>query len=175
MALLQETKDFLGFLQRNPLLRKRIAAGPDRTLIYAGSFFRPVWRELALLRAQHPGDAGFDLLPDVLARLPPPAGAAGTLRSHVEALTDGALMPWKDNGFVVWRALSGIFASNAVGKVYVYVGSGISQEKVLATTEIGVLARNPRVDPVSLDVLRYIQRCIRAGEASVNLGYMPPR
>jgi hypothetical protein len=82
-------------------------------------------------------------------------------------------MPWKDNGFTIWRALSGIYASNAVGKVYMYVGSGITKEKVLAATEIGVLARNPNVDPVSLEMIRYIQHCIRTRRADINMGYLP--
>lgn len=173
MPLLQDTTDFLTFLRQNPVLRRRIAAAPDKTLIYAGSFIRPMWKELAAIRLQHPHDTGFELLPEVLGKLPPPPGATGTLKTYVEGLTDEKRMPWKDNGFIIWRALSGIYASNAVGKVYMYVGSGITKEKVLAATEIGVLARNPNVDPVSLEMIRYIQHCIRTGRADVNMGYLP--
>ncbi|MCW3473571.1 hypothetical protein [Limobrevibacterium gyesilva] len=173
MPLLQETRDFLIFLRQNSLLRRRIAAPPDKTLIYAGTLFKPAWKELAEIRARNPGDNNFELLPDVLNRLPPPPGAAGTLKTYVEVLTDERRMPWKDNGFVIWRALSGIYASNAIGKVYVYVGSGITRQKVLATTEINVLARNPNIDPVSLEVIRYIQDCVRTKNGNINFGYMP--
>ncbi|MBV8494228.1 MAG: hypothetical protein JO162_12225 [Alphaproteobacteria bacterium] len=171
MALLQETRSFLKFLHDNEPLRRRIAAAPDKTLLYAGSIIRPAWKELAELRARNRNDSSFEILPDVLNRLPPPPGATGTLKSYVEALTER--VPWRDNGFILWRALSGIFASNAVGKVYFYVGSGISAEKVLATTEIGVLARNRNIDPVSLEVIRYIQDCIRTRRPDINFGYMP--
>ena len=44
MPLLRETKEFLRFLQRDGALRGRIAARPDRTLIYAGSVLRPAWK-----------------------------------------------------------------------------------------------------------------------------------
>ena len=173
MPLLQDTTGFLTFLRQNPRLRSRIAAAPDKTLIYAGSFFKPVWKELSAIRAQHPNDTAFELLPEVLGKLPPPSGAIGTLKTYVKNLTDEKRMPWKDNGLIIWRALSGIYASNAVGKVYMYVGSGITKEKVLASTEIGVLARNPNVDPVSLEAIRYIQGCIRMKRADINFGFVP--
>lgn len=105
MPLMQETRDFLSFLARDRGLRDRIAAAPDKTLIYAGSFFKPAWRELAQMRAHHPNDRSFELLPDVLERLPPPPGSSGTLRSHVEALTDEGQpgsVPWQQDGFVIW-------------------------------------------------------------------------
>jgi hypothetical protein len=172
MPLLQDTKDFLVFLRNNPVLRKRIAADRDKTLIYAGSFFKPVWRELDELRKKST-EQNFQLLPDVLHRLPPPPGAPGSLKTYVEALTDQSRMPWRDNGFIIWRALSGIYASNAVGKVYVYAGSGITKEKVLAITEINVLARNPNIDAVSLEIIRYLQNCVRTRKADINFGYMP--
>src|SRR3712207_8875694 len=51
--------------------------------------------------------------------------------------------------------------------------SGVTKEKVLASTEIGVLARNPNVDPVSLEAIRYIQDCIRMKRADINFGFLP--
>jgi hypothetical protein len=84
-------------------------------------------------------------------------------------------MSWQDNAFIIWRALSGIYANNAVGKVWVYVGSGIGEHKVLAATELGMLARNPNIDPVSHEVILYLQDSIRrkAGDVDINFGYMP--
>lgn len=83
-----------------------------------------------------------------------------------------ALVPWKDNGFIAWRALSGIFAANAVGAVSFNIGSGITTEdKVFAATEVPVLARNPNVDPMTKDILAYYQRCIRDGRSNMNFAY----
>jgi hypothetical protein len=170
MPLLLDTKNFLAFLRENPGLRKRIAAKPDKTLIYAGSFFKPMWKELGVVRTQLK-DKSFELLPDVLDQLPSPPGTAGSLKTFVEALT--ARVPWKDDGFVIWRALSGIYASNAIGKVYVYVGSGVTRDKVRAITEIHVLARNPNIDKTSMEVIHYLQNCIRTKNADINFGYTP--
>ena len=50
MPLQQPTKDILSFLNRNPMVRSHIAAPPDKTLLYAGSVFMPVWQELEQLR-----------------------------------------------------------------------------------------------------------------------------
>lgn len=174
MAMIQATKDFLAFLRANPALRLQIAAPPDKTLIYAGSFFKPMWQELAQLRLKIPSQE-FEILPDALDRLPPPPGATGTLKTYVDLITHASRMPWDDNAFIIWRALSGIYVSNAKGKVWVYVGSGITKEKVLAATELGVLARNPNLDPVSREVILYLQDCARrkpAG-ADINFGYLP--
>jgi hypothetical protein len=174
MAMVKATKDFLGFLRTNPVLRMQIAAPVDKTLIYAGSFFKPMWKELADLRLKLPNQ-DFELLPEVLNRLPPPPGVAGTLKSHVELLTHPSRMAWTDNGFIIWRALSGIYASNAKGKVWVYVGSAVNDQKVLAATELGVLSRNPAIDPVSREVILYLKDCLakKSGDVDINFGHTP--
>jgi hypothetical protein len=46
MAIDQPTKDLLGFLHKHPEIRMQIHATPDKTLLYAGSLFKPVWKEL---------------------------------------------------------------------------------------------------------------------------------
>jgi hypothetical protein len=48
--------------------------------------------------------ASKQLLPDVLAKIPTPGQPHPTLLAWAKALD--ALVPWKDNGFIVWRALS---------------------------------------------------------------------
>ncbi len=171
MALQQPVKEFLRFLQQNPDLRMRIAAPPGCTLLYAGEFFRPVWQELAQLRALHPELAAKRLLPDVLAQIATPGQAAPNLLAWAKSLDH--LAPWSENGFVAWRALSGIYASNAVGAVSFYVGSGISRaSKVFAATEVPVLLRNANVDAVTKDLLGYYQRCVQSGQSAVNLGFI---
>ncbi len=169
MALLQPTKDLLSFLRQNPAVRARIAAPPDTTLLYAGSFFRPVWQEIEHLRRTNGDVAAKRLLPQVLETIAVPGHAH--LLAWAKAL-DG-LEPWKQNGFVAWRALSGIFAANAVGKVSFYVGAGVTKgDKVFAATELPVLARNPNVDPLTQDILAYYQRCLASGESALNFGYL---
>lgn len=171
MALQQPVKELLRFLQQNPGIRMRIAAPPNGTLLYAGAFFRPIWQELEQLRARHPELAAKRLLPDILAQITTPGQASPTLLAWAKSL-DG-LIPWSANGFVAWRALSGIYASNAVGAVSFYVGSEITKaSKVFAATEVPVLLRNPNVDVVTKDILGYYQRCVQSGQSAVNLGFI---
>lgn len=173
MPLQQETRSFLNFLQTHPAIRDQIRAAPGKTLLYAGTFFKPVWQEIAELKRNHPELAGLELLPDVLARIGVPGTRHASLlvyAQHVERA-----VPWKPDGFIVWRALSGIFAANAVGRVSFQIGRGVSQEeKVFAATELWVLLRNPKVDALTRDVLAYYQRCIQNKQTAVNFGFVTP-
>jgi hypothetical protein len=169
MPLHPGARELLSFLQKNPGVRARIAAPPNATLVYAGNFFRPVWQEIEQMRRTNADAASKQLLPDVLARIQTPGQPHPTLLAWAKAI-DG-LQPWKDNGFVVWRALSGIFVSNATGKVSFYIGSNVTKaEKVFAATELPVLLRNTHVDPITKDLLAYYDRCIKAGQSAVNIG-----
>lgn len=171
MALLPPTKELLSFLQKNPAIRSRIAAPPNATLLYAGKFFRPVWQELEQLKRTNRDVASKKLLPDVLAAIQTPGQAHPNLLAWAKAL-DG-LFPWKENGFIVWRALSGIFAANATGTVSFCIGSDVARsEKVFAATELSVVARNPNVDSITKDVLAYYQRCVQSGQTAINFGYI---
>ena len=171
MALLQPVRELLSFLQKNAALRARIAAPPNATLLYAGRFFRPVWKEIEQLRVSRPEVASKTLLPDVLSRIATPGQSHPHLLGWAKALD--ALSPWHENGFIVWRALSGIFAANAVGAVSFYIGSGVTRDdKVFAATELPVLLRNPNVDATTKDLLAYFQRCVQRGQAEINLGFM---
>ena len=167
----QSTKDLLSFLRQNPQVRTRIAAPPNQTLLYAGNFFRPVWQEIEQLKLRSPEAASKKLLPEVLATIATPGQPYPNLLVWAKALDN--LQPWRENGFIAWRALSGIYASNAVGAVSLQVGSGIDKaNKVLAATEIPVLLRNANIDPLTRDIVEYYQRCIRLGQPTVNLGLM---
>jgi hypothetical protein len=171
MPIEQPTKLFLAFLQKNPTIRMQIRAAPGKTLLYAGAFFKPVWRELAELKRSNPQVADKEILPEVLARIFLTGQQFPNLLQWAQDLD--RLPSWKENGFLAWRALSGIFASNAVGGVSFYVASGISKdEKVFAATEIGVLARNPNVDAVTKDVLAYYKRCVESKQANINFGFI---
>jgi len=107
----------------------------------------------------------------VLASIATPGQAHSSLLAWAKALDSQA--PWKENGFLVWRALSGIFASNAKGRVSFAIGSGVTKdEKVFAATELPVLLRNPRIDAVTRDILAYYQRCVQSGMHEINFGFI---
>ena len=171
MPLLQPTKDFLRYLQKNPAMRTQIRAAPGRTLLYAGTFFRPVWQEIAMQKQSTPQLASKEILPDVLRRIQVPGTAHSNLLAWAQELD--RLEPWRENGFIAWRALSGLFASNAVGPVSFWVGSQVSKDrKVFAATELSVLARNPNLDATTRDLVAYFQRCVQSGQARINTGFI---
>jgi hypothetical protein len=171
MPLLQPTRDLLGFLQRNPAIRSQIRAAPNQTLLYAGNFFRPMWQDLADLKRRNPQFAAKEILPDVLIRIRVQGQRHLNLLDWAKALD--ILQPWNENGFIAWRALSGIFASNAIGTVSFFIGSGVTRDdKVFAATEISVLARNPNIDAITRDALAYYQRCLQTKQANMNFGFI---
>ncbi|EIC28956.1 MULTISPECIES: hypothetical protein [Methylomicrobium] len=171
MPMYPQTKELLNFLQKNPTIRTRIAAPPNKTLLYAGNFFKPIWQELEQLKRSNGQIASKVLLPDVLATIQTPGQAHPTLLTWAKALD--AVIPWKENGFIVWRALSGIFVANAVSMVSFYIGSNVTKnEKVFGATEIHVLMRNPNIDAVTKDMLGYYQRCIQSGQSAINAGFI---
>ncbi|HUG40909.1 MAG TPA: hypothetical protein VMM12_10505 [Longimicrobiales bacterium] len=172
MALKPETAGFLKYLNGQPTLRSRIRAAPDRTLLYAGSFNKPMWKEIADLKRANPDLAALETLPEVLARVPAPASGHANLLDYIKDLEDRVRIPFKPDGFAVWRSVSGIFAANAVGKVSFQIGSGVTAvDKVFAATEVAVLRRNPNIHPVSRDLLEYYARCIAAGQSQINVGF----
>ena len=171
MPLLQPTKDLLRYLQQNPAVRAQIRAAPGRTLLYAGTFFRPIWQELLWLKQRDPQLAQKEVLPEVLARI----RVAGTPHASLLAWAQllDAQQPWAENGFIAWRALSGIFAANAVGAVSFSIGSPVTAaNKVFAATEVSVLARNPHIDATTRDLVAYFQRCIQTRQDHINLGFI---
>ena len=160
-------KELLSFLKDNPDIRWQIKAPPDRTILYAGGFFRPMWQEIERKRRSDAQLRSKVLLQDVLRDIPTPSHS--NLLSWVQELD--RLEPWDQHGFVAWRALSGIFASNAVGKVSFWIGDPIDQTKVFAATELAVLARNPKIDPVTKDLVAYYQRCLTSRQSQINFGF----
>ncbi len=171
MPIHQLTKEFLGFLQKNPAIRMQVRAASGKTLLYAGNFFKPVWKELLDLKRMNPQIATKEILPDVLSRILLPGQRFPNLLNWAQDLD--CLPDWKENGFLAWRALSGIFAANAVGGVSFYIASGISRdEKVFAATEIGVLARNPNVDAITKDILAYYKKCMESKQVNINFGFI---
>lgn len=171
MALQQQTRDFLEFLRTNPLIRQQIQARKDRTVLYAGTFLKPMWKEIEDLETDYPELADKETLPDVLKVTPAPGTGFPNLLEYTQHVERH--VPWKPDGFTVWRAFSGIFAANAVGAVSFQIGSGVTPtEKVFAATELDVLLRNPKIDTTTRDLLEYYKRCVRRGEKDINVGVM---
>jgi hypothetical protein len=171
MSLAPQTRAFLGFLAKNPLLRAQIAAGMDSTILYAGQLIQPAWMEIADMKKVMPQLAAKKTLPEVLQTIRTPGAPFPNLLEWVKSLD--SLTPWEHNGFIGWRALSGIFASNARGKVSFVIGSGVSKaRKVFAATEVSVLTRNPHVDEITRNLVEYYQSCIRSGRTDMNLSFI---
>lgn len=171
MPLEQPTKDLLVFLQKNPAIRDQIRAAPGKTLLYAGRFFKPMWQEISDLKRTNPQARDKETLPDVLSRIAVPSKPFSNLLLYVQDLE--RRVPWKPDGLTVWRALSGIFAANAVGAVSFQVGSGVkADEKVFAATEVYVLARNPNIDATTRDLLDYYLRCVKSKTTDLNIGFI---
>jgi hypothetical protein len=171
MNMQAEVRQILQYLQKNPQIRSQIRAPADKTLLYAGRSIKPVWQEIADLRMTNAQVREKSILPDVLAHIPTPGAPYVNLLQWVKALDH--LTPWQSNGFIVWRALSGIFAANAIGKVSFLVGSGVTkQDKVFAATELAVLSRNPNIDPITQDTLAYYLRCVQTKNPQMNFGFI---
>ena len=170
MSLRPETKAFLKYLQDHPDLRSRIRAAPDKTLLYAGVGFGPMWREIERRKLTEPQYRDKETLPEVLRRTPAPGTPSPNLLGYVQDVE--RQVPDRPDAYTVWRALSGIFASHASGKVSFQVGGGVTADKVLVATELSVLSRNPNVDPLTHDIIAYYQRCAANKETAMNFGFV---
>jgi hypothetical protein len=169
LKMLQQTKDFLRYLAAHPGLRRQIAAPPDKSLVYAGQVIRAAWKELAQMKQREPALADFVLLPDVLKTLPAPHGSSLNSVTMLDHMSDlDQLEPWLENGFIAWRAVSGIYASQAIGRVRFYIGSCIKRDtNVFAATEVWVLLRNKKIDPLSREVVEYLVECVRSKRENI--------
>lgn len=168
MVLQPGTRALLSILHAQPSLRWQIRAARDRTHLYAASLFRPAWKEIADLKRTNSELAEKDTLVDVLDRLQLP----GTTYSSLLAFVQDVEQPWQPDGFTVWRALSGIFASNAEGSVTFQIGVGVAPSRVFAAAEVPELLRDPTVDPFAKELLSYFQRCIDSRQPDINLGFL---
>lgn len=171
------TKAFIRFLSQNPAIRGQIRAGHDKTLLYSGAFFRASYQEIKSRKLVDPQVADKETLPEVLARItllpgksPNPAKSYPNLLAYVNDLE--TQVPKNPDQFMIWRALSGIFAANATGKVSFWIGGGVNESKVFVVTELKVLLRNPNVDPLVKDLLEYYLRCVQSKNPDMNVGFI---
>jgi len=172
MALHAQIKAFMQFLAANPQLRRQISAPTNATILYAGDTVQnnpwkrdtPVYRKIQSMRLTNPSLAQKQMLNDVLERLPAPGTSHPSLlayANHVDELLKKDGVAKKDQ-ILIWRALSGIYASNARGAVSFIIGKGVSSEelKVFALTEMHVIGRNPNVDAITHDMVEYLKKCV---------------
>ena len=106
----------------------------------------------------------------MLRRVPAPGTGQPNLLAYVQDVE--RQVPWRPDGFTLWRALSGVFASNASGAVSFQVGSGVGSDKVLVATELSVLSRNPNVDAITRDLVAYYRRYAQNGLTAMNFGFI---
>ena len=171
MVYQKATTTFLSYLKANPGIRSQVRAAHDQTLLYAGEFFKPMWREIAEFKRQHPEYRSKETLPEVLARIKVPGAPQPNLLAYVQDVE--RTVPWKPDGFALWRVVSGLFASNATGAVSFQIGSGITKsDKVFAATEVSVLARNPNLDATTRELVAYYQECIKNKQTVINAGFI---
>jgi len=170
MAYQKPTTTFLSYLGAHPEVCDRIRAAPNRTLLYAGCFVRPMWREIELQQRTNPDLARKETLPVVLRRIDVPGTGYASLLEYAQAVEKA--VPWNPDGFAIWRGLSAIFASHAVGAVSFQVGSDVDATKVFVATEVGILLHNRHVDEKTKDLLAYYQRCIQNGQVDINVGFI---
>jgi hypothetical protein len=141
----------------------------------------PAWQRLLRLQISDPRINNFYMLPNVLNRINVPpdlyshiglvtAPTVRTMLDYVNFLSgEGGYpkqVPWEPDGFTIWRALSGIFMSNATGRVRLLVADAQKPErerKVFFKTEMFVLARNPNIDPFSKAAVDQIRTGIKTG------------
>ena len=169
MALHPETKSFLQYLQAKPTLRNQIGAAPDNAIFYAGKVNQAAWREINEMKLTDEVLMRKQTLHEVIGRLPAPGTQHISLLAYAEHVA--SRVPESDRN-ILWSALSGIYASNAIGAVSFYVGDGVSkaEKKVFAQTEVSVLERNPKVDDTTRDMIAYYKRCLLTGRTDMNLG-----
>ena len=82
MNLNPETREFLTFLKAHPDLRLKIRAAPGQTLLYAGSVFKPMWREIEEFKRTNLSYSTKETLPEVLARLRAPSAKHAKRLNH---------------------------------------------------------------------------------------------
>jgi hypothetical protein len=173
MPLALETANFMKFLNKNPLIRARIKAPPGKALVYAGKWTSDTWREISALKKK--GDSRLEskeILPDVLRRIQLPGPPSRSLLEYAEDVHKR--VPKHPDQFVLWRALSGIYAANAEPPVSFLIGGDVGRDKVFVATELPVLLRNPMViaDPDMRDILEYCRTCVKLGRTEIVVPYL---
>lgn len=147
--------------------RRRIAAGPDRTVIYSGmnSGRVPIWSQLRLyerfLSLELGTNPRWEPIQTVLTRLPcslshyADSVALPGAVDKFESMWDFAChakdkqLVTTDESQQIWKNLSAWYVKNARGKTYVFAGSILKKYPDLLLAEIPVLMKNKAISAES--------------------------
>ena len=171
MPLHPTVAGFLRYLHDHPNVRSQIKAAPDKTLLYAGRFGMAMWKQIQLDKRLNPQIRDKQTLNEVLGTIAAPQAPYPTLLKYVEAIDADPKVPPGDKT-ICWRALSGIFAAQATGAVSFQIGSEVNGQKVFVATELKVLARNPKVDSLTRELIEYYQKCAQNKQEAMNVGFI---
>jgi hypothetical protein len=163
--------DVLQFLNRNPQVRQRIPAPPDKTVVYSGGFdgLQPrleAWRAIDQARKREPQRFDVVTLEERLGEIHVPAFGA-TLYDHaLKVSRDLGARGKAGEATILWRALSGIYVQGARGRVRALVLPGpVIAGSVFNLTEVHVLLRPDVLQQIQIDAerLREFRIMVRAG------------
>lgn len=171
MRMDSELLAVFGFLRNHPDVRKRLAAPPDKTVVYSGGAETPGgvlagWRLLAQAQAKEPQRFDYVTLEQRLRQFHA-VEFGESLFEHANRVSDclkGRGM--EDQAMVLWRALSGIYVQGARGKVRAMILPGTAiAGSVFALTEVNVLLRSDVLQQIQMDpsLLREFRITVKAG------------
>jgi hypothetical protein len=176
-------KSFLGFLHNNRGIRAQIKASRDQGILYCGVHNgTPAYQHIEQQQKEH--GLQVQTLKDVTSKIPMPSNmGGGSLQEYAQELASG--LEDDTNKAILWRALSGIYASNLSGKVALYVAEVVDetglaggknadgtlhytqekrmQRKVFTATEVNVLRRNTAIDKLDQETAAELQLQARKG------------
>ena len=171
MKLDPELLAVLSFLGKNPWVRQRIPAPPDKTVVYSGSItssngVHAAWRLLAQEKARDPRSFDYVTVEERLRQFHVVAFGE-SLFDHANRVSASLKSRSLDEqALILWRALSGIYVQGARGRVRALVmpGSAIGKS-VFSLTEVHVLLRPDVIQQIDLDpeLLRTFRTTVRAG------------
>jgi hypothetical protein len=162
---------FLQFLARHPQVRQRLAAPPDRTVVYSGKVqdgdaLTDAWQLLARRKAQDPHTNDYVTLEERLRQFHA-VEFGESLFDHARRVARSLnLMGRNTEAVILWRALSGIYVQGARGRVRALVVPGPQiAGSVFNLTEVKVLLQPDVLRQIAIDpeLLRNFRLQVQAG------------
>ncbi|NND58924.1 MAG: hypothetical protein HKN49_01505 [Gammaproteobacteria bacterium] len=157
-SLHSEIRKLLTFLKSHPDVRSRIAAPPDKTIVYSGDMTSPAgvsaaWRLLEQAKKQDPQRFDYVTLEERLRTLHVPRFGETIFEHAMRIARQLASEGVPDNQAVIlWRALSGIYVQGAVGKVRALIFPGPrTPNSVFSLTEVNVLLKPSVLAKIDID------------------------
>lgn len=166
------------FLRSHPLVRQRLCAPMNKTVVYSGGSHRQnqnnpaaedyfaAWKQLAQAKAQDPQRFDYVTLEERLRQFHV-VEFGETMFEHANRITDNLKKRGLgDQAVYLWRALSGIYVQGAKGKVRALIlpGENIARS-VFSLTEAKVLLRQDVLKKIELnpDLIREFQLMVKTG------------